>query len=303
MSSVSRLPFFLSSSACPFIFNSPPEDPTGEEDTSGVLDPDCGSEGPFLGSIAFLGRSTLGLLLNLRGGVDGGDPEGLRLVLSRGLLRGGVAERDRAGLFLFRSRGSLSLRGGVAEVGLAGLRLASLGRLRGEIDLEGLRTLGRLRGGVLLPAGLRRLRYLRGGDLERLRDLDEDVKEIPRRRRGIMSSSLYLRPFPRLGGGVGEGDLGRRLRGSERVRDRDREKDARRLGVGGGESEGLGDLGLRASGDALRGGVREDRELATREGDRLLEAGGDLYRRGGERDLRGVMERERRRGDGERRRF
>ena len=88
---------------------------------------DCGSERCFLSSIALLGRSTLGLLLILRGGVGGGDLEGLRLAPSRGLLLG-VAESDLAGLLPFFSRGSLSLRGGVPESGLAGLRL-TLGRL------------------------------------------------------------------------------------------------------------------------------------------------------------------------------
>lgn len=84
-SCASHLPFRLSSSACPLIFSSPPDDPiTGEGDVSissfcllfsGVLERDRDSEGLYLvASFPLLGRcrSSLRLLLLLRGGGSGG---------------------------------------------------------------------------------------------------------------------------------------------------------------------------------------------------------------------------------------
>jgi len=259
------------------------------------------------------------------------DLEGSLYFLDSFPLRDRYRESLRLLLLLLLRRGGGGCPGeGDLEYG--GLRLLlCLSRLEGS---GGLRL--RLLLGAPLP-GLCRLANLRGGDLERLRDLDEGgVRDAARRRRrgGLRSlRSLYLRSFPRGGGGsVREGDRARRLRGAgERLRlgvdggEREDLDDSRRNGVGfrefgetlglgvrGGEREVLGDgrrggVGLRAIGDVLRlgngGGEREDRVLAFGEGERLRKGGGDLYRRGGgERDPR-AMERERRRGDGERRRF
>lgn len=174
-SSGSHLLFLFSSSACPFIFNSPPEDcSTGEEDLS-------------LSTLSF------------------------------SFLRSGVLERERdseASFALLDQRRSslrlllLLLRGGGSDGGL---------KLRLLRDAP--------------PTGLCRLAYLRGGDLERVRDLDEEaIRDTARRRRGGVRS-LYLWSFPRDSrgrGGVLEGDRNRRLLRGER----ERETDALRLGVG-----------------------------------------------------------------------
>jgi len=189
----------------------------------------------------------------------------------------GERDRDREGLSrLFDS--FPFLKGGRSWLGL----------LLRDLEYEGLPR--RHRGLMLrfLPAGvpLRRLAYLRGGDLEGLRDSDFIRRRLAGG--GLRLPLSLKRRSPRSRGGVAEGDLGRRLLGGG---ERDVDADAgRRGGVG------------RRPREALRFGGDRDRELLSREtdGDRRRCCGGDRYLRGGERDPLGVMERDLRRGGGER---
>ena len=181
------------------------------------------------------------------------------------------------------------------------LFLSTLGLLRrGDRDIEGL-LLRRRRGLVLLfLAGglpLRRLAYFRGGESDRLWESDEGLGEIRRRLAGgglrLLLTSLKRRSLSR-GGGVRDGDRGlRRLGSGERVT----EREARRRG---GLDLRDGDSRLLVGGKGER---ERERELLLREEEGRR--GDGLYPRvgGGEREPRGVIDRERRRCGEPRRRF
>ena len=162
------------------------------------------------------------------------------------------------------------------DIFLSPLRLLRRGGGIGERDLES-EGLRRRRSGVMLlflPTGvpLRLRGYLRGGDLERLREPDGERGDILRRLAGgglRLPLALYRRSRSR-GGGEGEIERGLRrlLGGGEREMEREVE---RRGGVG--LRMVFGDGRLRGGGGGDRDRVRE-RELLSREGERRR--GGDL---------------------------
>ena len=182
------------------------------------------------------------------------------------------------------------------DIFLSPLRLLRRGGGMDERDLES-EGLRRRRGGLMLlflPTGvpLRLRGYLRGGDLERLRERDGERGDILRRLAGgglRLFLALYRRSRSRGGEGEIERGLRRLLGGGEREMEREVE---RRGGVG--LRMVVGDRRLRGGGAGDRDRVRE-RELLSREGERRR--GGDLILLAmGDRVSLEVIDLERRRG-------
>lgn len=157
----------------------------------------------------------------------------------------------------------------------------------GEREYDGLRR--RRRGGLILrlrPAGvpLRLRTYLRGGDLERLRERAGE-RDARRRLAGGLRLGLSLKRRSRSRRGVGDSSFCLRLFGGGE-RDSDREADRR--------GERRGGLGLRPGDLRLGGGERvrdRERELLSREAE--LRLGGDLnLRGGGDRERFGEIDRD-----------
>jgi len=183
------------------------------------------------------------------------------------------------------------------DIFLSPLRLLRRGGGMDERDLES-EGLRRRRGGLMLlflPTGvpLRLRGYLRGGDLERLRERDGERGDILRRLAGgglRLFLALYRRSRSR---GEGEGEIERGLRRLLGGGEREMEREVERRG-GVGLRMVVGDRRLRGGGAGDRDRVRE-RELLSREGERRR--GGDLILLAmGDRASLEVIDLERRRG-------